>query len=73
MKAKVILYGWVVSWIFLFAGIGTMENGSELAGALLATVWFAISFALIKNEEACGEELDRVEEWMVRLLGGKRE
>ena len=70
MKAKIILYGWVISWIFLFAGIGTMENGGELAGALLSTVWFGFSFALIKNEGACDKELERFEEWMVRLLGG---
>nr|DAJ84671.1 MAG TPA: Positive regulator of sigma(E), RseC/MucC [Caudoviricetes sp.] len=70
MKAKIILYGWGISWLFLFAGIGTMENGGELAGALLSTVWFGFSLALIKNEEACGNELERFEEWMVRLLGG---
>lgn len=70
MKAKIILYGWAISWLFLFAGVGTMENGNELAGALLLAVWFGFSFALMGNEEACGKELERFEEWMVRLLGG---
>ncbi|MEI3105671.1 MAG: hypothetical protein V8T16_08865 [Parabacteroides merdae] len=35
MKAKVILYGWALSWLSLFAGIGTMEHGSVLTGSLL--------------------------------------
>ena len=50
MKAKVILYGWVISWIFLFAGIGTMEYGNEPEGSLLCAVWFVFSLFLIGNE-----------------------
>lgn len=72
MKAKVILYGWAASWLFLFAGVGTMECGGYMAGVLLCTVWFAFNFTLIKNEKECIEELERFEEWMVRLLCGKR-
>ena len=52
MKTKVILYGWAISWIFLFAGIGTIENDRELTGALLCTVWFVFSLLLIGNEKA---------------------
>ena len=74
MKTKVILYGWAISWIFLFAGIGTIENDRELTGALLCTVWFVFSLLLIGNEKACGEEAERVEVWMDKvmlwLLGG---
>ena len=70
MKAKVILYGWALSWLFLFAGAGTMDNGRYMAGVLLCVVWFAFSFALIANEKECYEEADRFEEWMGRLLGG---
>ena len=58
MKAKVILYGWALSWLFLFAGIGTMEHGSILAGSLLCSVWFFFSYMLIGNEAACLCELD---------------
>ena len=61
MKAKVILYGWVISWIFLFAGIGTIENDRELTGALLCTVWFVFSLLLIGNEKECA---------MLWLMGG---
>lgn len=70
MKAKAILYGWAFSWLFLFAGIGTMEQGNELAGSLLCVVWFVLSLLLIGYEKECTEELDRFEEWMVQLLGG---
>lgn len=74
MKAKVILYGWAISWIFLFAGIGTIENDRELTGVLLCTVWFVFSLLLIGNEKACGEEANRFEAWMdkvlLRLMGG---
>ena len=74
MKAKVILYGWVISWIFLFAGIGTMEYGNELEGSLLCTIWFVFSLLLIGNEVECGKEADRFVAWidktMLRLMGG---
>ena len=67
MKAKVILYGWALSWLSLFAGIGTMEHGSMLTGSLLCSVWFFFSYMLIGNEAACKREVVRFEEWMVRL------
>lgn len=70
MKAKVILYGWAFSWLFLFAGAETMECGNLMMGTLLCAVWYLFSFALIKNEEECIEEVNRFDEWMVRLLGG---
>ena len=71
MKVRLFLILFIgQSWLFLFAGIGTMEHGSILAGSLLCSVWFFFSYMLIGNEAACLCELDRFEEWMVRLLGG---
>lgn len=32
MKAKVILYGWAISWLFLLAGADTMEYGNFAVG-----------------------------------------
>ena len=73
MKAKVILYGWALSWLFLFAGIGTMEHGSILAGSLLCSVWFFFSYMLIGNEAACLCELDRFEDgWFGCLVAATR-
>ena len=68
MKAKVILYGWALSWLSLFAGIGTMEHGSMLTGSLLCSVWFFFSYMLIGNEAACKREVVRFEEWMFGCL-----
>ncbi|MFQ9020272.1 MAG: hypothetical protein ACLR6J_00235 [Parabacteroides merdae] len=60
-----------LSWLFLFAGIGTMEQRQHTGGkSALVPVWFFFSYMLIGNEAACLCELDRFEEWMVRLLGG---
>lgn len=69
MKAKVILYGWVVSWLFLFAGVGTMENGNFLLGSILFLVWAVFSLLFIQNENECRKELDRFDRWMGRVLG----
>lgn len=73
MKAKVILYGWVISWLFLFAGIDTIEYGNELEGSLLCTIWFVFSLLLIGNEVECGKVADRFVAWidktMLRLMG----
>ena len=71
MKAKVILYGWAVSWLFLFAGIGTMENGNYIIGILLFLAWAVFSLLLKRNENECLKELDRFERWMCRVLDGK--
>lgn len=70
MKAKVILYGWYISWLFLFSGAGTMDNGKMVEGCLLCCVWFIFSFFLIANEKECGKEADRLESWITRLLSG---
>lgn len=69
MKAKVICWGWCLSWFFLFAGIGTVET-SELGsrgfvlGSLLCCVWFVFSLLLIANEKECSKEADRLDHWM---------
>ena len=69
-----ILYGWVISWLFLFAGIDTIEYGNELEGSLLCTIWFVFSLLLIGNEVECGKVADRfvacIDKTMLRLMGG---
>ena len=68
MKAKVILYGWAISWLFLLAGADTMEYGNFAAGLLLFAVWVVFSLLLIGNEKACGEEADRFDAWMDKVM-----
>lgn len=73
MKAKVILYGWCISWLFLFIGAGAMDNGKPVEGSLLCSIWFLFSFLLMANEKECSKEADRFESWFIRLLGGSDE
>lgn len=73
MKAKVILYGWCISWLFLFIGAGAMDNGKPVEGSLLCFIWFLFSFLLMANEKECSKEADRFESWFIRLLGGSDE
>ena len=61
MKAKVILYGWCISWLFLFIGAGAMDNGKPVEGSLLCSIWFLFSFLLMANEKECSKEADRFE------------
>lgn len=73
MKAKVIWWGWVASWFFLFAGIGTWENAAfgslqAVIGVLLFCVWFGFSLLLIANEKECLAEADRMERWMDKMI-----
>ena len=73
MKAKVILYGWTVSWICLFAGVGTMdfparEDGRTVIGFLLIGVWVLFSLLLIANEADCGREAEKLEKWIDKIL-----
>ena len=68
MKAKTILYGWAASWLFLFAGIGTMENGNYITGMLLFLVWVAFSLLLILHKNECMKEYERMETNFDNLL-----
>lgn len=77
MKAKVIFYGWCISWLFLFAGVGTWETsefGSPrmLLGVLLCMVWVVFSLLIIQYEKECVAECDKLEEWFdEHVLNGK--
>lgn len=69
MKAKVIWWGWCISWLFLFAGVGTWENSEfgsfgMLLGVLLCLVWLVFSLLLIENDEECSAEADKLEKWV---------
>lgn len=77
MKAKVIFYGWCVSWLFLFAGVGTWETSEfgspkALLGIILSSVWFVFSLLVIRNERECSAECDKLEKWIDKhVLNGK--
>ena len=75
MKAKVIIYGWILSWILLFSGIGTLES-SEFGsfkcaiGFMLCSVWVFFSFALLLNEDECNEAGKEIEKSIDRIVYG---
>lgn len=73
MKAKVIWWGWCISWFLLFAGLGTWENSEfgsfgMLLGILLCLVWVTFSLLLIENEKDCSREANRMERWMDDMI-----
>ena len=68
MKTKVILYGWAASWLFLFAGIGTMDSGNYTTGMLLFLVWVVFSLLLIRHKNECMKEYERMETGFDNLL-----
>lgn len=70
MMTRIILYGWVASWLCLFAGAYQLEAGACIAGSLLCAVWFVFSWLVILNEGECLRGAERFEAWMDRLLGG---
>lgn len=77
MKAKIILYGWLLSWLCLFAGVGTMDfpasSDSDVAvGFLLCGVWVLFSLLLINNQRACQEEAEKMEAWFDKIIGAKK-
>lgn len=75
MKGRVILYGWLFSWILLFAGLGTMEWAMEtgdpvfIQGLLMFMVFVVFSLLVIKNPKEMNEEVERFDRWFDRTFG----
>lgn len=73
MKARIIYFGWAISWLFLFGGIGTMDtsefgSGRYVLGILLCMVWFAFSWLLILNEKECAADAEKLEKWIDEVM-----
>lgn len=74
MKAKIILYGWIISWLPLIAGLGTMEWAVEtgdpvmLIGLGLFLIWVVFSLLVIKNKKIVEKEVERFEVWFDRTF-----
>lgn len=75
MKGKILLYGWLFSWVLLFGGLGTMEWAMEtgepvfLAGFALFMVFVVFSLLIIKNPKEVNEEVARFDRWFDRTFG----
>lgn len=74
MKAKIILYGWVLSLLPMIAGLGTMEWAIEtsepvmLLGLGLFLTWVVFSVLVIRNQKIVDEEMKRFEDWFDRTF-----
>lgn len=73
MKAKIILYGWMVSILLMIGGLGSMEWAMEtgepvfLQGLLMFLVFLVFSGLVILYQEETDEEMERLEKWMDRV------
>lgn len=73
MKAKIILYGWVISLPCMIAGLGTMEWALEtgepgvLLGLLLFLVFVVFSVLVARNSADVDKEAERFEKFFDRF------
>lgn len=74
MRGKIILYGWVLSILPLFAGLGTMEWAMEtgdpvfLHGLLMFAVWVVFSILTIKYPKEVNREVENFDLWFDRTF-----
>lgn len=70
MKAKIILYGWVISLPCMIAGLGTMEWALEtgetgvLLGLLFFLVWVVFCVLVARNSADVDKEFEKFEAFM---------
>lgn len=75
MKAKIILYGWVLSFIPMVGGLIIMAWAAEtgdlvmLKGLILFLIWVFFCCLVIRNEKIVDEEVERFEDWFDRVFG----
>lgn len=75
MKGRLILYGWLFSWVLLFAGLGTMEWAIEtgdpvfLKGLALFMVFVGFSLLAIRYQQEVDEAVDEFDRWFGRTFG----
>lgn len=69
MKAKIILYGWILSLVPMTAGLGTIEWALEtgepilLQGLALFLIWILFSLLTIRNKRIVDQEMKQFERW----------
>ncbi len=74
MKGRVMLYGWIVSWVFLFAGLGTMEWAMEtgdpvfLMGLALFLVFVLFCWLVIRNKKEVDRAAEEFDQWFDRTF-----
>lgn len=75
MKGKILLYGWMFSWLLMLGGLGTMEWAIEtgdpifIPGLLMFLVFVVFSLLVIKNPKEVNEEVEEFDRWFDRTFG----
>ena len=75
LLGRIILYGWVFSWLFLFAGLGTMEWAMEtgepvfLKGLLMFLVFVLFTLLAIHFQQEADKAFEEFEQWFDRTFG----
>lgn len=75
MKGRIILYGWLFSWVLLFAGLGTMEWAMEtgepifMQGLMLFMVFVIFCWLVIRYQKEVDEASDEFDRWFDRTFG----
>lgn len=75
MKTKIIFWGWMISWLLMMAGIGTLCDASEkgnasqwIIGFVLIGVWFVFSMLINDHKDECLTYLNELEKKIDNLL-----
>lgn len=77
MKGRIILYGWLLSWLFMMGGLGVMEWAMEtgdpvfLEGLLMFLVFVVFSLLVIYNPTATDKAVNEFDRWFDRTFGDK--
>ena len=75
LLGRIILYGWVFSWLFLFAGLVTMEWAMEtgepvfLKGLLMFLVFVLFTLLAIHFQQEADKAFEEFEQWFDRTFG----
>lgn len=67
-RARVIIYGWVISFFLLFAGVGTMEWGKWIIGGLLCMPFLVFSLLADQYSTSVDKALDELDEWIDKVF-----
>lgn len=77
MKGRIIIYGWLFSWVLMVGGLGTMQWALEtgdpvfLKGLLMFLVFVVFSLLAIYNPKETGEAVNEFDRWFDKTFGDK--
>lgn len=78
MKGRIILYGWLLSWLLMMGGLGAVEWAMEtgdpvfLKGLLMFLMFVVFSLLVIYNPKDADKAVKEFDRWFNRTFGDKR-